>query len=117
MTAKDLQDQATSSGKPWFLGKGYDTFTPVSDVIEPEKIDYRDVGLWLEVNGERKQEESTKGMIFSVPQVIAYVSEVCLLEPDDLILTGTPSGAGTVEPGQVIKCGLGDVISMEFRVE
>jgi acylpyruvate hydrolase len=117
MTAKDLQDKATSTGAPWFLGKGFDTFTPVSRLIEPGRFDYKEVRLWLEIDGERKQDESTTGMIFSIPRVIAYVSEVCTLEVGDLILTGTPSGAGVVEPGQAITCGLGEDVRMKFPVE
>ena len=83
-------------GPTWDKGKGFDTFGPIGpwlvtrDEIEnPHKLD-----LWLDVNGVRHQTGNTKTMIFNVPKIIAYVSQIMTLEPGDVITTGTPPGVG-----------------------
>ncbi|HVM10541.1 MAG TPA: fumarylacetoacetate hydrolase family protein [Acidimicrobiales bacterium] len=83
--------------RPQFsLAKSYDTFGPIGPALvtldgfgDPD-----DVPLWCEVNGERVQDSSTADLIFSVPVLVSYLSDICTLEPGDLIFTGTPSGVG-----------------------
>ncbi|KAJ8317466.1 hypothetical protein KUTeg_005370 [Tegillarca granosa] len=118
MTAFDFQVEARKKGLPWCLSKGWDTATPVSEFIDKEKVkNYADTRLWLKLNGETKQDDSTKDMIFSIPFVISYISKYITLEECDVILTGTPSGVGPVYPGDVITAGLEDLVSMSFPVE
>lgn len=108
--------QARAKGQPWTLAKGFDTSTPVSRFITPDEItDPHNVDLWLKVNGEKKQCGNTKDLIFNVCDLIAYSSKYMTLEPNDLILTGTPSGASQFKVGDVIECGLGNV-QMKFNV-
>jgi 2-keto-4-pentenoate hydratase/2-oxohepta-3-ene-1,7-dioic acid hydratase in catechol pathway len=83
-------------GPTWDKGKGFDTFGPIGpwlvtrdEIANPQKLD-----LWLDVNGERRQTGNTKTMIFSVPKLIQYVSQIMTLEPGDVITTGTPPGVG-----------------------
>lgn len=95
VTARDLQKK---DGQ-WTRAKGFDTFCPVgpwvSDEVDPES------GLTLEtrVNGELRQHGSTADFLFSIPQLLAYISAAITLEPGDLVLTGTPAGVGPLASG------------------
>lgn len=73
-----------------------------------------DVNLYLDVNGERRQEGSTKDMIWTIPELIEHISSHVTLEEWDLILTGTPSGVGEFRPGDKIKAGIEGLVEMEF---
>ncbi|KAK3096062.1 hypothetical protein FSP39_022681 [Pinctada imbricata] len=118
MTAKDFQDEAKRKGQPWCLAKGFDTACPVSDFIEKHKVpDYNDIRLWLKVDGRIKQDSSTSDMIFCIPDVISYISQYMTLEEGDVVITGSPAGAGPVVAGEIIEAGLADIVSMKFRVE
>ncbi|XP_061172198.1 acylpyruvase FAHD1, mitochondrial-like [Saccostrea echinata] len=117
MTAKDFHNEAKEKSRPWFLCKGFDTSCPVSEFIEKDRIpDYSDVGLWLKVDDVMKQDSRTSDMIFSIPEIISYVSTYFTLESGDVILTGTPAGSGPVYGSQSIECGLADIVSMKFSV-
>ncbi|XP_034234163.1 acylpyruvase FAHD1, mitochondrial-like isoform X2 [Thrips palmi] len=108
---------AKKMSAPWDLGKTFDTACPVSKFIPKESIkNPDDVKLWLKLNGNVKQEESTSDMIFSTSQLISYVSQFMTLEPGDLLLTGSPSGVGPVRPNDVLECGLNDLVTMTFSV-
>mmetsp|Transcript_8376 Transcript_8376/g.14369 ORF Transcript_8376/g.14369 Transcript_8376/m.14369 type:complete len:247 (-) Transcript_8376:72-812(-) len=118
MTARDIQSVAKAAGLPWTIAKGYDTFTPISKFIPASKIpDWKTLELWCKVDGELRQKGYTKDMIYSVPQLISYISSIMTLEVGDMISTGTPAGVGPVAPGQVITAGITDVIEMSFPVE
>ncbi|KAJ3249830.1 hypothetical protein HDU77_007412 [Chytriomyces hyalinus] len=122
-TARDLQDEAKKAGKPWSTAKGFDTFTPIGDLIPTGMIpDPNNLTLWLKVNGEMKQNGPTSDMLFKIPQLIEYVSSITTLERGDVILTGTPAGVGKMSPGDVVDCGVkttgasADLFRMQFRV-
>ncbi|SAL61835.1 5-carboxymethyl-2-hydroxymuconate delta-isomerase [Caballeronia arvi] len=96
-------------GTQWDKGKGFDTFGPIGpwlvtkdEVADPQKLD-----LWLEVDGHRYQNGNTKTMVFTVAQLVAYLSKVMSLQPGDVISTGTPPGVGMgVKPNAVyLKAG------------
>ncbi|XP_052773832.1 acylpyruvase FAHD1, mitochondrial-like [Mya arenaria] len=107
MTAMDFQLAAKADGQPWALAKGFDTACPVSEFIPKEKIpDTSAARLWLKVDGDMKQDSSTSDMIFPVPHVLSYLSRYFTLEPGDIVLTGSPAGAGPVSRDQVIDAGL-----------
>ena len=107
MTAIDFIRLAKGSGIPWALGKCFDTATPVSKFITKAEIsDPHNVDLWLDVNGKPRQRTNTKTMIFNVPYMISYTSQYMSMEPNDLLLTGSPKGAAKVENGDVITCGM-----------
>eukprot|EP00003_Mantamonas_plastica_P019859 TRINITY_DN3221_c0_g1_i1.p4 TRINITY_DN3221_c0_g1~~TRINITY_DN3221_c0_g1_i1.p4 ORF type:complete len:191 (+),score=58.09 TRINITY_DN3221_c0_g1_i1:182-754(+) len=117
MTARNIQSEAKKKGHPWSVAKGYDTFLPVSDFIEKDQIaDPHNIDLWCSVDDEIKQSGNTSDMIFNIPTLIRYISGIMTLEAGDLICSGTPEGVGPVVNGQVIKCGLGDVMEMTFKV-
>ena len=122
MTAWDFQCKAKADGQPWALAKGFDTACPVSKFLPKESIpDTNNARLWLKINGTTKQDSSTSDMIFTVPQVISYLSRYFTLEPGDVILTGSPAGAGPVASGQIIEAGLEaggkSLITMKFPVQ
>lgn len=100
MTARNVQDEAKKKGLPWTIGKGFDTFLPLSNFIPKLKIpDPYNVDLSLSVNNEVKQNDKTNLMIFPIHKILSYMSCIMTLEKGDLILTGTPKGVGQINPG------------------
>jgi 2-keto-4-pentenoate hydratase/2-oxohepta-3-ene-1,7-dioic acid hydratase in catechol pathway len=98
VTARDLQQR---DGQ-WTRAKGFDTFSPVGPWIETD-LDAADVLITCKVNSELRQMASTKEMVFTVHQIIAFASSVMTLEPGDLLFTGTPAGVGPLAPGDEIE--------------
>jgi 2-keto-4-pentenoate hydratase/2-oxohepta-3-ene-1,7-dioic acid hydratase in catechol pathway len=104
-------------GGTWDKGKGCDTFGPTGPwmVTADEIPDPQNLSMWLEVNGRRFQNGSTKTMIFGVAQLVSYVSRFMTLEPGDLITTGTPPGVGMgVKPNPVF-LKAGDVMKLGIQ--
>ncbi len=100
-------------GGQWMKGKGCETFGPVGPwlVTTDEIKDVQKLGMWLDVNGERMQTGSTKTMIFDVKTIVSYVSEFMVLEPGDVITTGTPPGVGLgMKPPKFLRAG--DVMTL-----
>ena len=102
-------------GGTWTKGKGCPTFGPLGPwlVTLDEVPDLKRLNLWLDVNGERMQSGSTGTMIFDVPQIVAYLSHFMMLEPGDVITTGTPPGVGLgrkppryLQSGDVVTLGI-----------
>uniref|UniRef100_G1NRB2 Oxaloacetate tautomerase FAHD1, mitochondrial n=2 Tax=Meleagris gallopavo TaxID=9103 RepID=G1NRB2_MELGA len=117
MTARDTQKECKKKGLPWTLAKAFSTSCPVSEFVPKEKIpDPHKLKIWLKVNGQLRQEGETSSMIFSIPHLISYISEIITLEEGDLILTGSPSGVGSVQEDDEIEAGIGDILSMRFKV-
>ena len=115
VTARDLQKKEAQ----WTRAKGFDTFCPVgpfvSDELDPES------GLTIEtrVNGELRQQGSTRDFIFSIPALLSYITAAITLEPGDLILTGTPAGVGPLKAGDCVEVsfpGLG-VLANTFQMD
>ncbi len=108
MTARDLQTDAKKNGLPWSLAKGMDTFAPIGNLIEysPE-TDLQNLGIEVKVNDEVRQSGNTSDMIFSVSELISYLSKYYTLTPGDLIFTGTPEGVSAISQGDVIEASLG----------
>lgn len=105
--AATVQNDAKKRALPWTLCKGFKTFLPVSHFIPASKIrDPHDVRLFLRVNGETRQDDSTALMLFRIPRLLQHVTSVAPLEEDDLLLTGTPKGVGEVRAGDVIEAGI-----------
>lgn len=98
VTARDLQ----SRDGQWTRAKGFNTFAAVGPGIETE-LDPGNVVLEAYLNGELKQQGNTNDLIYSVPELISFVSNVMTLLPGDVIATGTPSGIGPMYPGDTIE--------------
>ena len=102
-------------GGTWYKGKGCDTFGPTGPwlVTADEVGDPQNLRLWLEVDGHRHQNGNTSDMIFTVAEIVSYVSQFCTLEPGDIITTGTPKGVGMgykppvfLRAGQTVRLGI-----------
>jgi len=106
----------TERGGQWTKGKSADTFGPIGPwlVTKDEIKDVQNLKMWLEVDGKRYQDGSTKTMIFGVAHLVAYLSQFMSLQPGDVITTGTPPGVGMgqkpnpiwLKPGQVMRLGI-----------
>lgn len=95
-------------GGQWMKGKSAPTFGPLGPwLVTPDEVgDVQNLGMFLEVNGERVQTGSTKTMIFSCAQLVSYISHFMRLEPGDVITTGTPPGVGLgMKPPRFLKSG------------
>lgn len=99
----------------WDKGKGYDGFAPLGPwLATPTEVgDPQDLKLWLDVNGQRMQDGTTRQMIFGVAAIVSYVSRFMSLQPGDVIATGTPSGVGLgrtpplyLRPGDRVELGV-----------
>ncbi|KAL8714871.1 MAG: hypothetical protein Q9220_001384 [cf. Caloplaca sp. 1 TL-2023] len=107
MTARNVQDEAKRKGLPWSIAKGFDTFLPMSEYVPKSRIrDPHDVELWLSVNGQVKQNDSTRLMLFRIERQLADISSCMTLEMGDVVLTGTPKGVGSVQVGDVMTAGM-----------
>lgn len=107
MTARNIQNEAKKKGLPWDIAKGFDTFLPLSNIIPKSAIpDPHNIELYLTVNGEVHQQDSTELLLFRIPRLLSDISKVMALEPGDLVLTGTPKGVGPVVPGDVMRGGI-----------
>ena len=121
VSARDYQLE--KAGGQWHLGKSFDTFCPIGPwLVTPDEIeDPHSLDLQCTVSGERLQASNTSQMVFTVPQIVAYLSQVLTLEPGDVVATGTPPGVGFArEPvrflraGDVVECtveGVGTLIN------
>jgi 2-keto-4-pentenoate hydratase/2-oxohepta-3-ene-1,7-dioic acid hydratase in catechol pathway len=112
VSARDLQ----FADKQWTRGKSPDTFCPVGPRLVPaeEVGDPQGLAIRCVLNGETMQDSSTAQMIFSVAEIIAYVTRVITLDPGDLIATGTPAGVGVFrDPKVLLKDG--DEVSVEIE--
>ena len=113
VTARDLQAKDIQFTR----GKGFDTFAPFGPFIETE-VDPTDLRIKTFLNGEVKQNSSTKNLIFSVPELVSFISKVMTLLPGDIIATGTPSGISPMSPGDVVEVeieGIGRLVNRVAR--
>lgn len=101
VTARDLQKVDIHKTR----SKSFDTFCPLGPWIETE-LDAIDVLLTCRVNDELRQMATTREMVFSIAQLISFVSSVMTLNPGDIILTGTPAGSGALSPGDRVDCAI-----------
>ena len=103
-TARDLQ---LADGQ-WARGKSFDTFCPIGPGVV-KTINENDAKIELRVNGVVKQSSNLNQLIFSVNEVVSYISEQMTLLPGDVVLTGTPHGVGSVEPGDTMSISISGI--------
>lgn len=113
-------------GGQWVKGKSCDTFAPIGPYLttKDEVDDVDNLDLWLNVNGEVKQEGSTRDFIFGIPYLVSYTSNFMTLHPGDIISTGTPAGVGLgfkppqyLKPGDVVELGIEKLGSSKQHVK
>lgn len=104
VTARDLQEK---DGQ-WTSAKSFDTFAAIGPCLETE-LDPKDITLETYLNGNLKQRGNTSDLIYSIPQLINFISHVMSLLPGDIIATGTPSGIGPMYPGDTVEIKIASI--------
>lgn len=128
LTARNVQSDAKRAGLPWSIAKGYDTFCPISEMIPLNKLpninsnDFQDsFRLKCFVNGQLRQDGTSDLMLNSMAKIISTISETISLEPNDIVLTGTPAGVGEIKPNDIIEGQLfykdEKIVDMKFNCE
>jgi 2-keto-4-pentenoate hydratase/2-oxohepta-3-ene-1,7-dioic acid hydratase in catechol pathway len=118
LTARDLQTKCKEKGLPWELAKAFDNSAPISSKwISISNINLSDINFQFFQNGELKQNGFTKDMIFSVDELISYVSKFITLKTGDLIYTGTPAGVGPIQIGDKLEGNMNGNKLFEFTVK
>ena len=117
LTRRDLQLAARDAGRPWEWGKAFDHSAPCAPIVPAAEIGHPSKGrIWLSVNGTVKQDADISQLIWSVPEVIAFVSASMALAPGDLIFTGTPAGVGPLVAGDVVAGGIDGIGDIGIRI-
>ena len=117
MTRRDLQGEAKKLGRPWEVGKAFESSAPCSEIVPASAIGHPAQGaVWLKVNGEPRQKGDLNQLIWKVPEMIAYLSGLFELRAGDLIFSGTPAGVGPVKRGDVLHGGVDGVGELTVTV-
>lgn len=117
MTRRDLQAEARKRGEPWDTAKAFDHSAPIGPLHPASRIGHPVSGaIWLDVNGQRRQEADLEQLIWSVPDIIHHLSCYFELAPGDLIYTGTPSGVGPVKHGDTLSGGIDDLGELNVQI-
>lgn len=104
--------QTERSGQ-WVKGKSFETFGPIGPwLVTKDELDLDNLGLWLDVNGERRQTGSTSNMVFKIPYMLSYISRFMILEPGDVVTTGTPPGVALGMKPEPVWLKVGDEVRL-----
>ena len=118
ITARDLQTRLKTAGMPWELSKCFDGAAPLGHFISVSSIkDINNLDFRLEINNEVRQQGNTSDMIFSINEIIEYVSKFFTLKTGDLIFTGTPPGVGQLHKNDNLVAYLGDEPVLDFMIK
>jgi fumarylpyruvate hydrolase len=118
ITARDLQNRFSKDGLPWELSKCFDGAAPLGKFVSVSTIkDIQDIQFRLEINNKKVQESNTSDMIFSINDIIVYVSRFFTLKTGDLIFTGTPSGVGAIHKNDNLVAYLNDNPLLDFVIK
>jgi acylpyruvate hydrolase len=117
-TARDLQQECKEKGLPWEIAKAFEHSAPLGEVFIPiQQINLPNVSFELKKNGETVQIGHVKDMIFSIDQLIAYVSQFMTLKIGDLLFTGTPAGVGPVQIGDKLEGFLNGEKLLDLKIK
>lgn len=117
LTRRDQQSKEYKSGRPWFRGKVFSGSAALSEIVpKMDCPDVKDMEIKLEVNEDLRQRTNCSDLIWSVPEIISFLSQDIPLAAGDLIYTGTPSGVGKLVQGDIIKASLNSLVSLSFKV-
>jgi len=113
LTRRDLQAAAKAKGLPWDVAKAFDRSAPISAIVPAnEALPAPDALLWLDVNGERRQQAALSDMIFSVADILHELSSRFELRAGDLVFMGTPAGVGPLAPGDRWVAGVDGLVAL-----
>ena len=111
LTRRDLQAAAKAKGLPWDTAKGFDHSAPASELVPVAQAgDIAGARLWLEVNGELRQQSGLDQMVFSVADVLHELSRLYALKAGDLVFMGTPAGVAALVPGDSFRAGVDPLV-------
>lgn len=117
LTRRDMQAVAKQMSRPWDFAKGFDASAPCSALRPVGEVGHpADARIWLEVNGELKQDGNLREMIWPVADVISHISRFVTLAPGDVIFSGTPAGVAALQPGDRVRGGVDGVAEFDFNV-
>ncbi len=117
LTRRDLQLAARDMGRPWDFGKAFDRSAVIGPVTSVAKAGHPSKGaIRLTVNGETRQDADLSELIWSVPEIISYLSHSIALAAGDLIMTGTPAGVGALVPGDLCIVSIDGLESIRTRI-
>ncbi|MFX1446251.1 MAG: fumarylacetoacetate hydrolase family protein [Promethearchaeota archaeon] len=118
MTARKMQISDRNMNLPWYRSKNFDTFGPIGPRIasKTEIKDPHNLNLQLKINGEIRQDSNTKYMIFTIPEILTFISKFITLAPGDIVATGTPSGVGPVQPGDILEASIEKIGKITHKI-
>lgn len=117
MTRRDLQAVAKKAGRPWEVAKAFEHSAPCSAIVPVSEIGHpQSAAIALKINGEQRQAGDLNQMIWKVPETIAYLSSLFVLQPGDLIYTGTPAGVGATKRGDLLQGNVDGVGTISVKV-
>lgn len=117
MTRRDLQLAASRLGQPWDTGKAFDASAPISPIVPVAECGHFPTGsLQLRQNGELRQNADFAELIWKADEIICELSKLYVLQPGDLIFTGTPAGVGPVKPGDVLVLDIDRLPSLRVTI-
>jgi len=134
ITRRDLQKQAKQAGRAWCVAKGFDNSAPCGAILPKEESTFDFLGLsssspsttdddttnscqlTLKINHEIRQQSPLNQMIWDIPELISHLSKFNVLQPGDLIFSGTPAGVGPFEVGDSVVISCGDLPACEFQI-
>lgn len=117
LTRRDLQAEAKKLGRPWDMAKGFDLSAPHGPIVPVAGWNSPGAGaIWLDCDGQRRQESDLGAMIWPVAGVIAHLSRLVTLAPGDLIMTGTPAGVGAITRGARLRGGVAGLPGVDLRI-
>lgn len=117
LTRRDLQQQAKRAGGPWEAAKVFDHSAPCTPIVPAAVCGHPKQGaVWLTVNGSERQRADLADLLWPVPELVAMLSRWVMLMPGDLIYTGTPSGVGPLQAGDVIRGGVAKIGQFSMTV-
>jgi len=118
ITARDLQAKFGKAGHPWTLAKGFDGSAPLGKFVPVKSVkDVNNLDFSLDINGKTVQKGNTSDLIFSIGEIIEYVSKFFTLKTGDLIFTGTPSGVGQLHQGDRLVASMEGKPLLDFVVK
>ncbi len=116
-TKRDWQNELRSHRQPWELAKGFDNAALITEIRDKNRMpDMDDAMLWLYVNNQDRQKDSTRKMIWKIPEIVNELSKSFRLCAGDLIYTGSPKGSGPIEKGQTFEGGIAGVGTFAGRI-
>lgn len=117
MTRRDLQNDMKKQGRPWCIGKAFENSAPIGPITPIDQaVSIEQATIWLQVNGVDRQRSDIGQLIWSIAEIIEHLSAAWVLQPGDLIYTGTPEGVGAVARGDLLEAGIDGLSVLRMNV-